>query len=74
MYHGIPLPASTRIYDTGCIMTVPSPTSKAELEAALDELVLSAHRNGVHVGNGGYELLHDDNTLPDWDLTIVRMG
>lgn len=55
-------------------MALDSPTSKAELEAALDELVLRAHGNGVHVGNGGYELLHDDQTIPDWDLTIVRMG
>lgn len=54
-------------------MTLDSPTSKAELEAALDELIQTAFSNGVHVGNGGYELTHEDNSVPDWDLTIIRM-
>lgn len=54
-------------------MALDSPTSKAELEVALDELIQRAFKNGVHVGNGGYELIHDDTSVPDWDLTIVRM-
>lgn len=54
-------------------MTLDSPTSKAELKDALDELVRKAHRNGVKVGNGGYDLTHREPTTPNWDLTITRM-
>jgi hypothetical protein len=55
------------------IMSLDSPASKAELEDALDRLVQNAYRNGVHVDNGGYDLIHPDETMPDWDLTIVRL-
>jgi len=55
------------------IMNLDSPASKAELEAALDRLLQEAYRNGVNVDNGGYDLIHTDETIPDWDLTIVRM-
>lgn len=55
-------------------MVPDSPASKEELEEALDALVQSAYRNGVRVDNGGYELVHPDQTVPDWDLTIVRMN
>lgn len=54
-------------------MALDSPTSKAELEAALDTLVQSAFENGVHVANGGYDLIHEENSIPDWDLTIIRL-
>lgn len=54
-------------------MALESPTSKAELEEALDILIQKAYRNGVNVGNGGYELIHPEPTVPDWDLTIIRM-
>lgn len=54
-------------------MTLNSPTSKAELEEALDKLVKAAYRNGVDVDNGGYDLRHHETTVPDWDLTIIRM-
>lgn len=54
-------------------MALDSPTSKVELEAALDELIQRAFNNGVPVGNGGYELTHEENSIPDWDLTIIRM-
>lgn len=57
----------------GIIMSLNSPNSKQELEQALDSLIQSAHQNGVHVGNRGYELLHEDEAMPDWDLTINRM-
>lgn len=54
-------------------MEITSPTSKGELEAALGELVQNAYQNGVTVDNGGYELIHEDLDIPDWDLTIIRM-
>lgn len=54
-------------------MALDSPTSKAELEAALDELIQRAFDNDVQVGNGGYELTHEASSVPDWDLTIIRM-
>ncbi|GEM_PF-3282139 len=50
-----------------------SPSSKAELEESLDELVRQAHQNGVTVSDCGYELLHNDESKPDWDLTILRL-
>lgn len=50
-----------------------SPTSKLELEAALNVLIRKAHRNGVEVGNGGYDLIDQNPATPDWDLTIIRM-
>ena len=59
------------IYDIR--MSLNSPNSKEELELALDALIQRAYLNGVHVGNGGYELLHEDIAMPDWDLTIHRM-
>lgn len=54
-------------------MVLDSPTSKAELEKALDVLVQKAYHNGVEVDNGGYDLLHHESTIPDWDLTIIRL-
>lgn len=54
-------------------MVLDSPTSKAELEEALDALVQNAYRNGVEVDNGGYHLLHHESPIPDWDLTIIRL-
>lgn len=50
-----------------------SPSTKAELQESLDELVRQAHQNGVCVSDCGYELLHDDESIPDWDLTIIRL-
>lgn len=50
-----------------------SPSTKAELEGSLDELVRRAHGNGVSVSDCGYELLHDDDSTPDWDLKILRL-
>ena len=50
-----------------------SPRTKAELEESLDELVRRAHQNGVSVSDCGYELLHTDESRPDWDLTIIRL-
>lgn len=54
-------------------MVLDSPTSKAELEEALDVLIQEAYRNGVEVDNGGYYLFHQEPAIPDWDLTIIRM-
>lgn len=48
------------------------PTTKAELEKALDELVLRAHANGVEVDNGGFALRHDEPEIPDWEVLITR--
>lgn len=58
---------------TTWIMSLHSPTSKAELEDALDRLLQNAYRNGINVDNGSYELIHPDETIPDWDLTIMRL-
>lgn len=54
-------------------MALESPTSKVELEEALDALVQRAYQNDVNVDNGGYELIHKEDTMPDWDLTIIRL-
>lgn len=54
-------------------MALDSPATKVELEEALDALVQRAYRNGVRVANGGYALTHEEKTMPDWDLTIIRM-
>lgn len=54
-------------------MTIDSPATRAELREALDRLVRRAYRNGVTVGNGGYELVQHDAATPDWDLTIIRV-
>ncbi|WP_176548154.1 hypothetical protein [Natrinema sp. CBA1119] len=54
-------------------MSMNSPTSKEELQEALDELIQRAHQNGVEVADGGYELIHHDESTPDWDMTIIRM-
>lgn len=54
-------------------MSVDSPTSKSELREALDDLVQNAYQNGVKVDNGGYELRHSEESVPDWDLTIIRL-
>ena len=54
-------------------MMTDSPSSKAELEEALDSLVQRAYQNGVTVDNGGYDLLHEEHDIPDWDLTIFRL-
>lgn len=50
-----------------------SPSTKAELEESLDELVRRAYQNGVSVSDCGYELLDDDESRPDWDLQIIRL-
>lgn len=50
-----------------------TPTSKAELEEALDQLVRGAYQNGVTVGNGGSDFIHHGPATPIWDLTITRM-
>lgn len=54
-------------------MVFDSSTSKAELEEALEVLFQEAFQNGVQVDNGGYDLCHEESTIPDWDLTIIRM-
>lgn len=46
-------------------MSLDSPTSKAELEAALDALVQKAFQNYVEFDNGGYDLIHQDSTIPN---------
>ncbi len=50
-----------------------SPRTKAELEGSLNELVRRAHQNGVSVSDCGYELFDNDESMPDWDLEIIRM-
>ncbi|GAA1341849.1 hypothetical protein GCM10009647_085790 [Streptomyces sanglieri] len=50
-----------------------SPSTKDELEESLDELVQRAYQNGVSVSDCGYELLHNDESIPDWDLKIIRL-
>lgn len=54
-------------------MSLDSPTSKSELEEALDELAQNAYQNGVKLDNGAYELRHSDQSVPDWDVTITRL-
>lgn len=48
------------------------PTTKRELQQAMDNLVLRALENGVPIDNGGYELRHDDD-VPDFELMIFRL-
>lgn len=61
------------VVSTGKRMNLTSPNSKNDLERSLDVLVQRAYRNGVEVGNGGYELIHEEKNIPDWDLTIVEL-
>ena len=39
----------------------------------LREVVLDAHRAGVDV-EGGWPVLNEDSTLPDWDVVIVELA
>ena len=50
------------------------PTTKAELQSDLDELVIRAYLNGVKVADCGYSLRHDDSNIPDWDMQIIQMA
>jgi len=48
-----------------------SPATKAELQEALDMVLLQAYNSGLQVGGQGYTIRHDDPELPDWELEIV---
>lgn len=65
--------ASHGVVNTGKRMSLTSPNSKDDLERSLNVLVKRAYRNGVEVGNGGYELIHEEKNIPDWDLTIIEL-
>lgn len=49
-----------------------APTTKAELDTRLDELILRALENGVDVNDSAYDLRHDDPELPNWEVQIVE--
>lgn len=48
------------------------PTTRARLERSLDELLRSAHENGVRV-EGGYEVDGGDSDEPRWGVEIYRV-
>lgn len=73
-YTGTPRSTDLMLAVQEFIMSIDSPTSKSELREALDELVVNAYQNGVTVDNGGYELCHPDQSVPDWDVTIIRLA
>ena len=49
------------------------PTTKEELRQSLDETVVQAYENGVHVADGTYLLHHDDPDIPDWEFMLVLL-
>ena len=49
----------------------PSLTSKAELSAELQTLLVRAHENGVDV-NGGFEC-RNGAEHPDWDVIVTEL-
>lgn len=54
------------------IMTVDSPTSKAELREALAVLIQQSYQNDVAI-EGGYELRSPEKTMPDWECVCIRL-
>jgi hypothetical protein len=54
-------------------VSLASPESKSELQDALDELLQNAYQNGVTIDNGGYDLRHSNDSMPNWEVTIFRL-
>lgn len=52
------------------IMKVDSPTSKAELQEALTDLIRQSYQNDVTI-EGAYELRSPEKTKPDWECVYT---
>lgn len=50
-----------------------SPSTRKELEEAIDQLLRAAHQNGVDMNNHAYALRHSDPETPDWEVLITRV-
>jgi hypothetical protein len=50
---------------------IDSPTSEAEFQNELSTLIRRAARNGVDVGNGGYEIKASNEDGCQWDVIII---
>lgn len=55
-------------------MVKSDPTSKAELEDALDKLIGQAHQNGVEITDGGYVSHHTATEAPDIEVMVYRLA
>lgn len=49
-----------------------NPTTRAEFETLLKQLVLAAHDNHVDV-DGGIDVRHPSTDVPDWTVEITRI-
>jgi endonuclease YncB( thermonuclease family) len=49
------------------------PTTTAELRAALEEVFVHAHENGVDLRERGYTIRLDDRDAPDYEVDLVRL-
>lgn len=49
-----------------------SPSSRRELEVAIDELLREAYENGVEAGDHSYVVGDDD--APDWEVLVVELA
>lgn len=50
------------------------PTTRRELEAAIDELLREAHENGVEAGDHSYVVRDGDPATPDWEVLVVELA
>ncbi|MFB6130824.1 MAG: hypothetical protein ABEJ28_08400 [Salinigranum sp.] len=48
--------------------------TRADLEAALSQLIQTAYDNGVLANDSAYALQYDDAELPDWDVHLTRVA
>lgn len=48
------------------------PTTRAEFEALVEQLIYAAHANGVNVEDG-IDVQSHSRQLPDWTVEIARL-
>jgi hypothetical protein len=53
-------------------MVESGPTSQAEFEIALNELVVQAYQNGLSFDNGGFVLEQTSEDVPDMEVIFYR--
>lgn len=49
------------------------PTSIPKFRRALDTLLEDSYRNGIEVSRQDYVLRHDDDSIPDWEVSITQV-
>lgn len=55
-------------------MSGTGPTSEQEFKRALEDLIIQAAQNNVHIDDGGYEFKHENAEIPDVEVLIVRLA